>query len=171
MINTDLENALKIMIGSLEAEAIYVGNSLMWQSGPPYDAEIEYLESTGTQYIETGIIPNYQTKVQFKFMNLARTGDVIIGYDVGNDKTDWRFFNHNCEAFFDALNSSSSEGRRIIGGTINENTIYELELGNYYVKNLSTGSNIISGTAYTNETGIRGITLNHDEGHCTNSRN
>ena len=40
MINTDLENALKIMIGSLEAEAIYVGNSLMWQSGPPYDAEI-----------------------------------------------------------------------------------------------------------------------------------
>jgi len=30
MINTDLENASKIMIGSQEAEAIYVGSNLIW---------------------------------------------------------------------------------------------------------------------------------------------
>lgn len=53
MINTDLENASKIMIGSQEAEAIYVGSDLIWSS-LPYDAEIEYLESTGTQWIDTG---------------------------------------------------------------------------------------------------------------------
>lgn len=29
--------------------------------GVPYDAEIEYLESTGTQYVETGIVPDAST--------------------------------------------------------------------------------------------------------------
>lgn len=56
MINTDLENASKIMIGSQEAEAIYVGSNLIWNS-IPYDAEIEYLESSGTQWIDTLIHP------------------------------------------------------------------------------------------------------------------
>lgn len=56
MINTDLENASKIMIGSQEAEAIYIGSNLIWNS-VPYDAKIEYLESTGTQWIDTLIHP------------------------------------------------------------------------------------------------------------------
>ena len=30
----------------------------------PYDAEIEYLESTGTQYITTSFIPNYDTTIE-----------------------------------------------------------------------------------------------------------
>jgi hypothetical protein len=30
----------------------------------PYDAEIEYLESTGTQYIDTGVSPNNETEVE-----------------------------------------------------------------------------------------------------------
>ena len=30
---------------------------------PLYDAKLEYLESTGTQYIDTGIVPNSTTKV------------------------------------------------------------------------------------------------------------
>jgi hypothetical protein len=49
MTNTDLENVLKIMIGSQEAEAVYIGDNLIWEKESlPYDAEIEYLESTGT---------------------------------------------------------------------------------------------------------------------------
>ena len=32
----------------------------------PYDAEIEYLESTGTQWIDTGIIPQDNTVIDFK---------------------------------------------------------------------------------------------------------
>ena len=30
----------------------------------PYDAEIEYLESTGTQYIKTNFTPNYNTTIE-----------------------------------------------------------------------------------------------------------
>lgn len=55
MISTELQNALKIMIGSQEAEAMYIGSNLIWNSIPPvpYDSKIEYLQGTGTQYIDT----------------------------------------------------------------------------------------------------------------------
>ena len=52
MTNTELQNVLKIMIGSQEAEAMYVGSNLIWNS-IPYDSRIEYLQSTGIQYIDT----------------------------------------------------------------------------------------------------------------------
>ena len=129
------------------------GGSLLMKA-LPYDAEIEYLESTGTQWIDTGIIPDSNTIVQFKFVNLYITGDVIIGYFI-NDTNDWRFFNNASACYFDMPNSE-----RIAGGNIYENTLYELELGNYYVKNLDTGINIVSGNA-TSYTGTSTITLNN----------
>ena len=36
----------------------------------PYDAEVEYLESTGTQYIDTGIVPLLGTSMHIKFSPL-----------------------------------------------------------------------------------------------------
>ena len=129
------------------------GGSLLMK-GLPYDCEIEYLESTGTQWIDTGIIPDSNTIVQFKFVNLSITGDAIIGYFT-NDTNDWRLFNNASACYFDMPN-----GSRIAGGNIYENTLYELELGNYYVKNLDTGINIVSGNA-TSYTGVSAITLNN----------
>lgn len=132
------------------------GGSLLMK-GLPYDAEIEYLESTGTQWIDTGIVPDSNTIVQFKFVNLNITDDVIIGYFI-DDTNNWRLFNHASACYFDTPNSG-----RIAGGNIYENTLYELELGNYYVKNLNTGINIVSGNA-TSYTGTSTITLNNYNG-------
>ena len=166
MINTDLENASKIMIGSQEAEAIYVGSTPIWQSIQlPYDAEIEYLESSGTQWIDTGITPNTNTKVQFKFKNFDSTGNVIIGYYIGNDRSDWRFFNYDQRAYFDLpVNNNDRDGMRIVDNNENsriyKSAIYELELGNYYVKNLNTNTILVSGEPQT-YTGISTITLNY----------
>ena len=36
---------------------------------PPYDTEVEYLESTGTQYIDTGITPHQDIAVEIKWKN------------------------------------------------------------------------------------------------------
>lgn len=47
-----------------------------------YDTEVEYLESNGTQWIDTGISPSLSTVSCIKVMNLASTGDVIYGYRV-----------------------------------------------------------------------------------------
>ena len=67
MTNTELENASKIIFNNQEAEAIYLGNELLWSS-VPYDAEIEYLESLGYQYINTNIIGNGQYNFKIKFI-------------------------------------------------------------------------------------------------------
>lgn len=48
----------KAYVGSTEVSKAYLGDELVWSSAPaplPYDAEVEYLESSGTQYIDTGI--------------------------------------------------------------------------------------------------------------------
>ena len=46
------------------ASLLNVGRALV--TPPPYDAEIEYLESTGTQYIDTGVSISYDLRVVVK---------------------------------------------------------------------------------------------------------
>ena len=128
-------------------------------NNPLYDSEIEYLESSGTQWIDLGIIPDQNTKVQFKFKNLIATGGSILGYNNNSDIQDWRFFNYGQKAYFDVPGGSGT-GNRINGGTININTVYELEVGNFYVKNLETNTNLCSATAISSYTGNDTIKLN-----------
>lgn len=103
--------------------------------------EVEYITSTGaTAWINTNINPNNTTVAQFKVMPLAATGNVIFGYYIGDDASDWRFFNGSSAYYFDAHNA------RINGGSCPANAIYELEIGDFYIKNLVTGDNILTGT-------------------------
>ena len=44
-------------------------------AGVPYDAEVEYLESTGTQWIDTGVVPTIYTGTSLVFQTLITTGD------------------------------------------------------------------------------------------------
>ena len=47
-----------------------------------YDYEVEYLESTGGQYIDTGIVPDYNTTVKatYEYVSLISSGnDMLIG--------------------------------------------------------------------------------------------
>lgn len=117
--------------------------------------EVEYIESSGTQWINTGITPNTNTISKIKFMNLEETGNVIFGYYANNDNTDYRFFNVHSKYYFDAPGN-----RRIQGGTCQPNIIKELEIGVYYIKDLTTATNIISGSSFT-FTGNSTITLNY----------
>lgn len=47
----------KAFLGTTEVKKICLGSEQVWpvESTLPYDAEVEYLESSGTQYIDTGI--------------------------------------------------------------------------------------------------------------------
>jgi len=73
--------------------APYVGSTRRKVVRPlSYDAEIEYLESSGTQWIDTGIYPTNTTVAKLKFMNLMNTGAVIFGmYD--GEHNSYRLFN------------------------------------------------------------------------------
>lgn len=76
----------------------------------PYDAEIEYLESSGTQYIETDILPNSKMRAQCAFLcnfnntavfgsrdyNYVGSKDFdLIAYDSYNNGILWRFNSNN----------------------------------------------------------------------------
>lgn len=49
--------ARRFAVGNSEVQKICLGSTLVYEK-PPYDAEIEYLQATGTQYINTGFIPD-----------------------------------------------------------------------------------------------------------------
>ena len=117
--------------------------------------EVEYIESSGTQWIDTWIIPKHTTKSQIKFKNLATTWDVIYWMSSWDDSADYRLFNYNSTCYFDMWSS------RINWWTLSANVEYELELWNYYVKNMKTWTNIISWSTVSSYTWWRAITLNN----------
>lgn len=65
-----------------------MGNSVIYR--PAYDAEVEYLESTGTQYIDTGIVFNspYTIELSFMLTKLNNYNSLIFGAWHDNDSTD-----------------------------------------------------------------------------------
>lgn len=117
-------------------------------------------------WIDTGIIPNTDTTSMIKFMNLSVTGDVIYGYYDDSDAKDYRLFNANNLMYFDCL------GTRLVKGGISlyQDNIYELEIGNNYVKDILSDSILLSGT-YSPFTGYNTITLNSYKNGSSISKN
>lgn len=84
MTSTEIAAADKIMLGSTEAEAMYIGSTLIWQPQAPGRlpqgyTELEYISSTSTggQYINMNIllydVLNKQYDIAIKF-NIAGNG-------------------------------------------------------------------------------------------------
>jgi hypothetical protein len=73
-------------------------------TGGLYDAEIEYLESTGSELINTTHSPSLNTKMEFELMPLEYTGGNHIGFTPSstnnNDNTDFRFFMYAYDTVF-----------------------------------------------------------------------
>ena len=76
----------------------------------PYDAEIEYIESTGTQYINTEIVPDINTCViiRGRYNEYVATS-VLCGARVGTGNTN-RFFPWGCEG-------ANQKNRFVIGNS------------------------------------------------------
>lgn len=69
---------------------LYVGSERRMIVVPlPYDAEVEYLESTGTQYIDTGIIPDANTGIYAKLEPSNTTDTYAIGLRDTTGDTRW----------------------------------------------------------------------------------
>ena len=105
---------------------------------------IDYVEFTGSQYIDLGVKPKSTLRSQIKCMPNGNIGGVIYGVisSATGDTNDYRFFNASGYCYLDFPN-----GSRISGGSIASGGIYELEIGNYYVKDLKTNSYILSGSS------------------------
>lgn len=114
-------------------------------NGPvkPY-TELSYIKTTGTQFINTGIKCKSTLKFQVKFSAQKLSGGKFFGNQTSESDA-FRFFAASTPRWY--LDFGSGEGgNRISGGTPALNTIYEFEIGNRYVKDLVTGTNVISST-------------------------
>ena len=82
MIKIGGTEIVDIAVGSIPIKKAYIGSQLVWEkSSPvlPYDAEVEYIQSSGTQYIDTGIIYDSTVKVETKMRLLNRAACSLFG--------------------------------------------------------------------------------------------
>lgn len=100
----------KIYIGNKEISKAYLGTQLVFRKNSPappptpslpYDEEIEYLESTGTQYINTRIVPLPNEECKIVFSCVTNSGGAVLG-----------------------CRSSSSSGKYILGESETNKNIY-----------------------------------------------
>lgn len=108
---------------------------------------LEYIEGTGTQYINTGITPTQNTSFSFGVYMKEITGACIIGCIVSNDNNDYRIFNYNRQIYWDM------QASRLIGiaNSFPTNQKIEFEVGNNYVK--KDEATVLTGTMLSSFTG------------------
>ena len=106
------------------------GNSL------PYDAEVEWIETSGTQYIDTGIRITDTIRCEALVGIVSGYPDVIIG-NCFNDSNDWRFF-YPGGSCLDVGNKRLFQNKKMT-----ERVLYDVEFGNTF---LTVGGTTSRGT-------------------------
>ena len=105
----------------------------------------EFIKTEGYSYIDFGIKCKSTLKIQVGLKMVQATGGQIIGEMNGGEANSFRFFNYGNQAYLDF--GSGEFYNRIHGGTISPNTYYDIEIGNRYVKNMSTGGYFCSSSS------------------------
>ena len=107
---------------------------------------------------DLGVTLKDDTKIEIKLRPTDYGGDMIIGeVNLPSDDDDYRFFWFYGSFYYDY-------GSDRMNSRLDINTDYVLEVGNYYIKNLTSGSYILQGdaksgvaTAHTRTLGLFGV--------------
>ena len=100
-----------------------------------------YIKSLNMQnYVDTGI--KSSSKIKFKAKFSANTNGAIIIGNKTSEEDAFRIGVYNNQYILDY--GSGYGGNRIIGGSVQMNTPTEVEVGNRYVKDLTTGEIVLS---------------------------
>ena len=120
--------------------------------------QLEYIQSSGTQWIDTGVKPTVATTIIVGLKIFEATGDSVIGNMGESDDNDYRLFNYSNNIYYDMASS------RINGGTFANNTRYDFVMGNFFVNQGSsrvlTGTDITSFSTSVNVFIFKGATVN-----------
>lgn len=99
MIKLGSTDMAKAYVGSTEVSKVYLGSNLVYtKEALPYDARLDYIESNGYQYIDTGIYGNETTEIEIKIKVLSNLGSssIISARDnSGSDKSLSVWINNN----------------------------------------------------------------------------
>lgn len=115
---------------------------------------LDYIQSNGKSWINTGVKPTTTLLSKMKFVMTYYAGASFLGTtDAGknetnndlnyeHDENDYRFFRgKDGVTYFDML-----KGRIQCNWITSTSSVYEVELGNYYIKNLANGNKVASGS-------------------------
>lgn len=105
----------QMFLGSTEIGQAYLGSTKVWEKGGitppqpslPYDAEIEYLQSSGTQFVDTGVIPNSETGIYIKVTKLNTQDTYMCGLRDTTGNTRWCIGNYPYYGYGTYLKSHS----------------------------------------------------------------
>lgn len=113
MIKLGTTGMTKAYVGSTEVSKVYLGSELVYSSAPtplPYDAEIEYLQSSGTQYIDlplsvsAGTFMGIEGEVTFIYSNNTR--NYIFAAKPSNVQFESKFYSYNSTSRYVTISST-----------------------------------------------------------------
>ena len=108
--------------------------------------KLAYVRGNGTQRVPLEYTPTAQTRCRVKFALDMGYGGVFVGTDKGDDRDDWRFFSNKDKGGDTYLDFPS--GRRLLGGVVADaTTVYDLEFGNFYLKDAAADQMLLEGDA------------------------
>lgn len=121
---------------------MFTGNSGGGGGLPSGYTQYDYIEATAdSAEIDTGVVVSSDLVIQFHLYIAKANGDTFIGNKGSGDTNDFRYFTATRYEYFDLKNSR-----------VNNSVGYPpqdvfREIGNLYIKDLSTGNIIVSGDA------------------------
>lgn len=105
------------------------------------DVRVQHICTRNCEF-DTGYYPTHNTMIRFAATPFGVTGGHIVGTGSStSDANDWRVFNYSSQIYFDLKAS------RIVGSSWSANTKRHLECGNNYVKDLSSGTTLLSSSS------------------------
>lgn len=143
-----------VYVGSTEISEAYIGNQLVYRSAPivlPYDAQVEYLQSSGTQYIDTGIIPNDNTGLHIRVSSSNTSDTYVVGLRNSSGNTRW-CIGHASSGYYYAVNSVSQRRYKLDPAEIYFNYLNDKK---FHVVDSTTGDGSIGSLAFTPSYNIR----------------
>lgn len=126
MIKLGSSDMAKAYVGSTEVSKVYLGSELVYSAAPiplPYDAQVDYLESSGTQYItlplsvSAGTYMSIEGEVTFIYTNNTR--NYIFAAKPNNVQFESKFYSYNSTSRYVTISSTigNNAGNGAWGGT------------------------------------------------------
>jgi hypothetical protein len=149
MIAFGASDMTKAYVGSTEVSKVYLGSDLVWGGDSPalpYDARVEYLQSSGTQYIDTEIVltKNYSISIDLAFVE--GNGGISVGLGALNGTTQFSTpiaINSNGHPFTQ-VGGSSSYVYLYTSSKIGTTLVHYTCTGNGSTQYLSDGNKTVS---------------------------
>lgn len=114
MINLKDKKINNVYLGNKKINKVYLGNKKVFEIGnilPSEYKEVEYIESTGTQYIDTNYIINSKTnkiEIVFQMVNVDNEFNCVFGYEKVSNNRFFMRYNQNNTNYFGCYTPNSS---------------------------------------------------------------